>query len=310
MNVRPLLHRVRLRAEPLIRRRILTRDAKLAELKRAFHRRNGYEPNLDEPRTFNEKLLWYKLFYRDRLMVQCADKIAMRRYVSTTIGDGHTPQLFGVWDKARDIDFDALPERFVLKYNGGAGANLVCTSKAELDREAAIEVARSWLEPKANFYLASYEWVYRDIPPRLLAEELLETPDGDLHDYKIFCFEGQARFAYVTSHYDGVPHADYYDIAGQVLPFQRLYPRSPEPPPLPPEWSRLVAYAEKLARPFPHVRVDFYVVEGRILVGELTFYSGSAVEPISPDSWDERLGQWWTLPARARRLPLAELLPY
>lgn len=288
--------------------RIVTRRAKVSSLTRYFEERHGYAPNLDEPRTLSEKLLWYKLFYRDPLMWQCADKVRMRDYVAQVLGPGHTAELFGVWGPKDEIPFDDLPEQFVLKFNASSGTNIICTDKSELDIAAARARARAWVAPESAFYLRSYEWVYKGIPPQVLAEELLDPTGGGIRDYKVMCFNGLAKFGFINSHVGGKLYADYFSAAGEPLPVQRRNPRSAQPPSIPQEWATIVSLAERLAEPFPHVRVDFYVTGDRILVGELTFITGDAVEPISPPEWDTILGDMWELDQRPARLPRFEVL--
>ncbi|MBQ9274196.1 MAG: hypothetical protein IJ228_05220 [Succinivibrio sp.] len=259
-----------------------------------------YPLHIDEPYTFNEKMQWYKLHYRNPLMTVCADKLRLREYVRDTLGTEASskifPSLLGTWERADDIDFAALPVSFVLKVNHGNAQNILVRAKQDLDLKATRERLNTWLKPEHNHYYAALEWCYKDIKPAILCEEFLEL-GHDLPDYKFFCFHGEPRLFYIAQNRfgPGGTQMDFYDLKGDHLPFTRLYPNAPVPPKKPQHLDRMLDIARALARPFPFVRVDFFDTPQGPLLGELTFYPGNGTEFFDPLDWDYRLGSLLTL---------------
>lgn len=270
----------------------------VARIKKQFRECVGYELNLKRPRSFNEKMQWLKLYYQHPLLTRCADKAAVRGYVAETIGAEYLVPGLGIYQHPEDIDFDRLPDKFVLKTNHGYRQNIICRSKDTLDRHLALEQLRAWIRPEANLYFQTYEWCYRDIPPRIVCETLLEVEDGgDLKDYKVMCFNGKPELLFVCSDRWTELKVDFFDLDWNRLPFTRSHPLSSTPLEKPATFHQMVDLAAKLAAPFPFVRVDFYEVQGRALFGEMTFYPGSGMERFDPVEWDYKLGALLTLPA-------------
>jgi len=262
----------------------------------------GYWPNLRNPRTFNEKIQWLKLQYRDNLVTTCADKYRVREYVRSTIGEEHLIPLLGTYGRAEDIDFESLPEQFVLKTNHGSGQNIVCRDKRVLDREDTRRKLSEWMRPESNHYWYSYEWGYKNIEPKIVCEEYIEQENGELPDYKFFCFNGNVRLAYVCSdRLSGSLKVDYCDPEWNRLPFWRGYPNAETFPPPPDHLAEMIRLAEKMSVPFPFVRVDLYEVGDKILFGEMTFYPGNGTDPFNPGEWDATFGDMISLP---KRLPV------
>jgi len=269
----------------------------VARIKEQFRECVGYELNLKRPRSFNEKMQWLKLYYQHPLMTRCADKVAVRGYVAETIGTGYLVPALGIYQHPEDIDFDRLPDRFVLKTNHGSAQNIVCRSKDTFDRQLALEQLRAWIRPEANLYYQTYEWCYRDIPPRIVCEAFLEAEGGgDLKDYKVMCFSGRPELLFVCSDRQTELKVDFFDLEWNRLPFTRSHPLATTPLEQPRTFDQMVDLAEKLAAPFPFVRVDFYEVRGRAWFGEMTFYPGSGMERFDPVEWDDKLGALLTLP--------------
>jgi hypothetical protein len=263
-----------------------------------FIARVGYAPNIDSPRSFNEKIQWYKLYYRDPLMTTCADKLAVRDYVRETASERYLIPLIAHYADADEIDFATLPEKFVLKLNCGSTTNLICRDKSQLDIAATREIVRRWLRPESNHYNHFFEWCYKDIPSRVTCETFLESDTGDLCDYKFVCFNGKVKYLFVASERaTGNLKINFYDTEWTRLPFARGYPPNPIDRSPPQSLGEMIALAEKLAAPFPLVRVDLYEVTGRPFFGELTFYPGNGTEPFSPLEWDYKFGECLSLPA-------------
>jgi len=271
----------------------------------------GYSPNIDNPRTFNEKVQWLKLYYRDPLMTQCADKYKVRDYIKENIGEEYLIKLLGVYDDVNQIEFDKLPDKFVLKVNHGCAQNIICENKDELDIEDAKNKLREWLKPGSNHYYFSYEWSYKNIKPNIVCEAFIGT-QADLKDYKFMCFNGRVKLMYVSSERKTGLKIDFFDLTWRKLPFINSFPNSQQEIRKPKNFDLMVSLAEKLARPFPLVRVDLYEVDGRVYTGEMTFYPNNGFRPFNPEEWDCKLGDMLKLPHEedGTGRQFAELTPY
>lgn len=268
---------------------------------RAFHRRYAGGPlHLHPPRTFNEKIQWLKINYHDPLMSQCADKYRARDYIAATVGEQHLIPLYAVWDRADEIDASAITGPAVLKANNSTGRNVFWLDPREADEADAIAKFREWMRPGLEHWRVGREWAYKDIVPRIVAEQLLVDPDGDLLEFKMAAFNGRVEYIQVSRQpLDGPTTAKYYDRDWTPVPMQRkAAPGAPVERPA--NLDELIRVAEALAAPFPFVRVDLYSPRGIIRVGELTFYPGNGVLPFHPEEWDRRWGDLITLPRRRR----------
>lgn len=266
-------------------------------LKRKFKACIGKELNLEEPRTFNEKLQWLKLYDRKPEYTVMVDKYRVREYIADQIGEQYLIPMLGVWDDPEEIDFDALPDRFVLKCNHNSGVGMyICTDKSKMDIPKVKRELRRGLEQ--DYYLTGREWPYKDVPRRIVAEQFISDSSGDLPDYKFMCFDGEVKCSFVCSErFSGKGlHVTFFDREWNVMPVQRHYPSVKEGLPKPKQYAQMVALAEKLSRGLPFVRVDFYEVDEKIYFGELTFYPGSGFEEFTPEEWDYTLGSWTKLP--------------
>lgn len=264
-----------------------------------FKRLVGYKPDFDNPKTYNEKLGWYKLFYHDPLMNRCADKWEVRAYLEE-IGLGeYMNDALGVWDRVEDIDFSKLPEKFVLKSTHGTAQTIVCKDKAKLDIKKAVKEMKFWL--KTNQCRAGYEWAYRDIKPRIIGEKLIETADGlPPKDYKVFCFNGEPKLLFVASERFNNHDVkfDFFDTEWNLLPFTQGHPNTAKPMAKPKELDLMLEVAAKASKPFPHVRVDFYLEKGKLMIGEMTFYHFDGFVRFNPGKYDEIIGSYFTLPKK------------
>lgn len=269
-------------------------------IKIQFRLAMGAWPDLKDPKTFNEKLQWLKLHDRNSLYTTLVDKYAVRRYIAEKIGEEYLiPLVGGPWDRAEEIDFDALPEQFVLKCNHDSGGVVVCRDKSSLD----IEKTKKFLNRRLrkNFYYANREWPYKNVRPCIIAEKYMEESHGELRDYKFYCFGGETKFILITTDRisnDKPTCYNYFDIDYNFLPFYNSGPHSQELPDKPKNYDEMLRIAASISKEMPHLRVDFYEVDCKIFIGELTLYDGSGMEAFDPPEWDEKIGAWLELPSK------------
>lgn len=237
-----------------------------------------------------------KLYWRDPLITNCIDKYKVRDEIySRNCGEILT-ELYGVWDDIDDVDFSVLPEKFALKMNNGSGCNILCYDKSVLDLPAIRRLFKK--EMNRNYYYTYGEWGYKNIVPKIICEELIETEDNKPpKDYKIFCFEGEPKFLFVASdRYDHQTKFDFYTTDWEWLPVKNGHPNAGNVLPRPEKLDEMLEYARKLSKGFPQVRVDLYCEFGKIYFGELTFYHFSAFTPFEPSEYDKIFGEYFNLP--------------
>ena len=268
-------------------------------LRRRFQILIGHPLDLDNPKSFNEKLQWLKLYDHRPEYTMMVDKYAVKQYVADMIGAEHVVPTLGVWDRFDEIDFDKLPAQFVLKCTHDSGGLVICRDKSRLDVQAARKKINDCL--KRNYYNYCREWPYKNVKPRVFAEQYMEDGSSpELIDYKFMCFDGRVRCSFVCSERfsgEGLK-VTFFDLDWNVMPFERHYPKSEKPIPKPKTYEKMLELAEKLSAGIPFVRVDFYEVHGQVYFGELTFYPGSGMEEFTPEEWDYTLGSWITLPEK------------
>lgn len=266
-------------------------------LRALYHIRLNRPLNLRNPQAFNEKLQWLKLYDRNPLYTQLVDKYAVREYVADKIGAQYlVPLLAPPCDAYDQIDFSALPERFVLKCNHDSGSVVICHDKSTFDHAAARAKLTKAL--KRNCYWLSREYPYRDVPPKIIVEQYLENSTHELTDYKFLCFHGKALYSFVGTErfaQTGLK-LTFFDREWNRLPFERHYRASEHEIPKPRHYEQMLRLAETLAQDFIFVRVDFYDLNDQIYFGELTFYPGGGLEEFSPEEWDFRIGDALKLP--------------
>ncbi len=252
------------------------------------------ELDLENPISFNEKLQWLKLHDRNPAYTRMVDKCAVKEYVADKIGEQYIIPTLGIWDDPDKIDFDALPDQFVLKCNHNSGLGMcVCQDKSILDILKVKRGLRKGLKQK--YYLYGREWPYKNVPPRILAEQYLANTSGlELPDYKFMCFHGKVRCIFTcTDRFSAAGlKVTIFDTDWKKMPFGRKRPNSSQPIPKPVHFEQMLVLAEILSDGIPFVRVDFYEVDQKIYFGELTFYPGSGFEEFSPPEWDNKLGEW------------------
>lgn len=264
--------------------------------KRHFHKKL----NLKNPQTFNEKLQWLKLYDRKPIYTTMVDKYAVKKYVSDILGEEYIIPTLGVWDKFDDIDFDKLPNQFVLKTTHGSGGYnvFICKEKQNFD----IAKAKSLMEKslKSDTFWYGREWPYKNVPKKIIAEKFMEDGSGSLVDYKFFCFNGEVKFLYISR---GLDHHDtaeisFFDLDGNETYFSRDDFKRITNFTLPENWEDLKMVASKLAKQVnvPFIRVDLYSINGKIYFSELTFSPCSGYLPFNPKSADLEIGKLLTLP--------------
>ena len=258
-----------------------------------YRLKTGKTLNLKNPCTYTEKLQWIKLYDRKQIYTQMVDKYEAKLFVAKLIGDEYVIPTLGVWSNFDDIDFESLPDRFVLKCTHDSGGLVICKDKATFDKAKAREKINRCL--KRNYYWHNREWVYKNIKPRIIAEVYLEDRDSDqLRDYKYLTFHGEPKLLYLMQdRYVSPPGvADTFDMEGNHLLFSIERKAAAEIPKLPQNFEKMKELAAKLSKGTYHLRVDFYEVEGKVYFGELTFFHmGGFVAP-KPEPWNEVLGSW------------------
>lgn len=267
-------------------------------LRLIFNARMGHPLNLENPVTFNEKLQWLKLHDRNPIYPKLVDKYEVKKYVAEKIGEQYIIPTLGVWDRFEDINFDELPQQFVLKCTHDSGGLVICKDKSSFDYEAAKKKIEASM--KRNFYYHGREWPYKNVKPRIIAEKYMEdSSTKELRDYKIFTFDGVAKALFIaTDRQDPTTDTkfDFFDADFVHLPFTNGHPNAAVMPSKPESFEQMKILAEKLAEGIPHVRVDFYEVNGKPYFGEMTFSHWSGFTPFDPEEWDTTFGEWLKLP--------------
>lgn len=264
-----------------------------------FQKIRGKMPNLKNPQSFDEKLLWLMLNWRHPLKTQCADKYAMRSYVIEQELGHILPELLGVYDKSSEIDYATLPERFALKCTHGCGFNIICKSKTDLDWVEAKRKLDKWM--KVDTSKLGGEIHYAMIKPRIICESYLDDSSNDAPtDYKVYCFDGQAHCTLVCAERGTSSTTfDIYDRDWKnKLPYSRSSLLANRRIPKPEAYEEMIGAAEKLAKPFPFVRVDFYNINGKPVIGEMTFTPNGCIDPGYTDTAQKELGQLIQLPEK------------
>lgn len=248
--------------------------------------------NLNTPQTFNEKLQYLKLYDRKPIYTQMVDKYSVKEYVSDIIGSEYIIPTLGIWDSFDDIDFDTLPEKFVLKCTHDSGGLVICRDKSKLDKEAARKKIEKSL--KTNYYWRGREWPYKNVPARIMAEAYMQDGDNEsLPVYKFFCFGGRACIIQTIQN-DKTPDEtiDYFDREWTLLDLKQNFPNSLNPLVKPNLFDKMLEIADVLAKVKKNfIRVDLYYINGKIYFSEFTFFSDSGMAVFHPEHWDERLGE-------------------
>lgn len=279
-------------------------DEKRAEAVSDWYReRRAAVLNLENPQTYNEKIQWMKLYDSTPIKTRLADKYLVRDWVAERIGEQYLIPLLGVWDSFDEIDFETLPEQFVLKCNHGCGYNLIVKNKSALNMDEARRKVNAWLAEDFSFK-GVFEMHYSPISRKIIAEQYIENKDsdGDLYDYKCWCFDGKVKYIQFLSdrNISGLKMA-FYDTSWKKQDFVYSHPLDPKDMPRPDNLEEMITLAEALAEGFNHVRVDFYRMDdGRIYFGEMTFTTASGFCNWQPAEMDYTMGQLIQLPTMRR----------
>lgn len=273
-------------------------------LKYSFKKLMGNPLNLRNPKTFNEKLQWLKLYNRNPLYTTLVDKYAVKKWVAEKIGEQYVIPTLGVWDWFEDIDFGELPNQFVLKCTHDSGGLVIVNDKSKLNIEAARKKITDSLN--RNFFWQSREWPYKNVPPRIIAEKYMEdSVDGEIwpktaktrletaiRDFKFFCFHGVPKIMYVSRDKAEEPTTDFFDMDFNHLDMRMRDPNSKTLPDKPLNFELMKSLAATLSKGMPHVRADFYEIHGQVYFGEMTFFHNGGFSHIYPRKWESELGEW------------------
>lgn len=263
------------------------------QFKHALH----YSLNLKKPETYQEKLQWLKLYDRKPIYTIMADKYLAKQFIVNYIGERYIIPTIAIYNHTKDINYESLPDQFVIKTTHDSGTVLICRNKTKLN----IPKTNKYLEKKLRkkYYLKEREFQYKDINPHIIIEQLIGKEGEDLMDYKFFCFDGIPKLMMIISNRWGEDghKADFYDMEGNYIKISQIgYSNSVIPPAIPPVFDEMKVLASKLSNGLPHLRVDFYFTEGRIYVGELTFFDSGGYLSFIPEEYNKILGDWIKLP--------------
>lgn len=255
--------------------------------------------DLENPKSFNEKLQWMKLYDRNPLYTKLVDKLEAKTYINEVCGAEYAVPTLAVWNNENEIDLKNLPQKFVIKCNHNSGLGLIiCRDKDTLDINKVKTLVGRGL--RQDFFLSSREWPYRDVVRKAFAEDYLGE---NLLDYRFYCFNGEPKLIYVYSNLSNSegskpePHfCDIMDMQWKPAPFRQKSPPKGNIP-KPPHFEEMITIAKKLSRGIPYVRIDFYDLD-RLYVGEFTFFPGGGFSKFNPSKWDEILGSWIELPQK------------
>lgn len=271
-------------------------DEKL--LKKTFKKRVGRELNLENPIKYNDKLQWLKLYWRDSLATQCADKYGVREHIAETIGSEYLNDLLGVYESVEEIDINKLPKSFVLKGTHGSGFNIICEDKEKINWSIEFKKMKRWL--RTDYYLSKREWVYKDIKPRIICEKFIQQEyERELRDYRFFCFNGEPKFITVDLSINDKERTrrNLYDLEWNLMEEEITYPKDTSieiKKPL--KLNEMIKLSKEISKNFPHARVDFYQIEHKVVFGEITFFHQSGMGEFRPTTFEKEVGQWLKLP--------------
>lgn len=258
----------------------------------------GKKLDLKNPVEFNQKIQWLKTYYHPDILTKLVDKYSVRDYVKEKVGEQYLNELIAVYDKASQVNFDELPDQFVIKGVHGFHFNLIVKDKSKLNRKKALFLMNKWMN-KNQYYRGGFEWAYKNVPPRLIAEKFLKEMDKDvILDYKFFCFNGEPKFVQVDVERGINDQRAFYDLDWNKLEFynkeNKVYPGEIEQPE---NFENMLYVAKTLADKFPFVRVDLYSINNKTIFGEMTFYPSDGRKDFHPLKYNKILGDYIKLPA-------------
>lgn len=270
-------------------------------LRAVYRLKMGEKLHLRFPKTFNEKLQWLKLYNQKPEYTTMVDKYAVKEYVGNIIGKEHIIPTIGVWNSVEEIEWEKLPDQFVLKttHGGGGGGVVVCKDKANLDIGRVKKVLQHSMN--TDIYWTTREWPYKNVPKRIIAEQFLVDESGiELKDYKFFCFNGEVKCFKIDFDRFIEHRANYYNREAKILLFgeQCCLPDFTKEFDKPKNFEQMLEIVETLAHDIPFVRIDLYNIDGRIYFGEITFFPAAGTGKFTPEEWDYKLGEWLELPKK------------
>lgn len=301
MNFSEIMKHPKLSAYSFINRRLRSYLSDKEYLKILYYLRTGATLNLRHPSGYREKIQWLKLYDRNPRYTMLVDKFLVKDYVAKLIGSEHIVKTLFVWDNPESVEFEKLPEQFVLKCNHNSHLGLcICADKSTFDFEKARkELRRGYYD---DYYKRSREWAYKNVERKIIAEEFLSDGSANdecvLTDYKYFCFDGKAKMMYISKDISKDPRTDFFDMDYNHLPIYMQDKNADELPPRPAFFDEMRRDAETLSKGIPFVRVDFYIANNRYYFGEMTFYPSSGLAEMHPKTWDKIIGDWIKLPSK------------
>lgn len=258
-----------------------------------------YKLNLDNPKSFSEKLQWLKLYDRKPIYTKMVDKYEAKGFISEKVGMEYVVPTLGIYNTVSEIDYNSLPNSFVMKTTHDSGTVVVCQDKSLLDKKKTHSFLSKRLRRK--YFYSEREWPYKDVKPRIIIEKNINQNNEDLKDYKFYCFDGEPKVLYITTNRGGKGglKEDFFDADGNHLDAtQKGYYNNPITPQLPSNFEKMKELARILSNGIPHLRVDFYEINNNIYVGELTFSDGGGYAPFIPHKYELLFGDWITLPKK------------
>lgn len=281
---------------------LIIKDSLLDKIQYCFHHLNKKRfygcPDINNPRSFNEKIMWLKRNHRNSLGKKITDKLQVREYVKDKIGSQYLIPLIDTFENEKEIDLDKLPNKFILKPNHGSGWIILCKDKSKMSEAYIKSVYRSWLEK--DYYYIAREWQYKGIEPKILCEKyLLRDDNEDLKDYKIFCFHGEPKYIQIDVDRYSNHTRCFYDPEWNKLPFTIIYPKYEGEVSKPSKLKEMVQISKKLSEPLIFSRVDLYCIKDKVYFGEITLHPGSGHKPFCPSNYDLILGRDLSLPKKS-----------
>lgn len=258
-------------------------------LKMVYRIKTGKKLNLDDPKTFNEKLNWLKLHDIHPEYTDLVDKVKVREVIKEKLGEEYLIPILGVWDSFEEIDFDALPDKFVLKCNHDSGSVKVITNKSQIDKQELKKFFDGRLS--LNPWCLAREYPYKNVKPKIVAEKYMESKDGKgINDYKFFCFDGKPEIMFVATDRATDVKFDFFDMQFNHLDFVNIHENADTVPEKPESFERMIEIASVLSEGMRFVRIDLYEIDSKIYFGEYTFFHGGGFYLFKPEEWDRKIG--------------------
>lgn len=279
----------------LLWKRSKTKEEKIPELIMEDWKKRGNEPfDIFHPVTYRQKIQWSKLYGVTPLKTMLSDKVQARKWIADKIGEEYLIPIIGIYKHPEEIQFETLPERFVIKMNYSSGMNIIIKDKSLSEKKEIMKLLRKWTRVNRSAF-QNFEMQYRDIEPRIIIEQYMEDDNGNLNDYKFLCFNSKVYCCWMDFDRFGDHKRNIYDLEWKLQPWRQHHQNQKGNIPKPKNFEKMVEIAQKLCVGFDHVRVDLYNVNGNIYFGEMTFTNGNGMEKIYPPEYDTVLGNLWQI---------------